>query len=704
MRKDIIRYGIQGLYAYTPFKLLGSKSNRYSIILPSKTAHHTVQGDVHWHSASFIDRFKVVEHRRSSKQRNQLVSINKTVILPYYLISTEFSPNSNKSVKYTPKNQKSDFSYYPVYAEFSYDALKGGYYCKRGYVLLSNDSSCPIRLRCPIFTPVNNNNNNCIYYGGPIAYSSLYNVYPIIIRQYEEYNESDNVERLAAVRYKNSLLFTVNFIHRGALIAYISAVQFNPKGAHLFYDAPKTIYLNNPLGYRIKNVPSIMLEFDTNTFRQMIINILNTHRQTAQWLKLKETLYLKDIQFDYLPNKRGFKAFKNFVDVLEGNLNSIINDVNHVNPKNDPDLIDFASFVLVHSLAHSLMNWIGAKYGYTKENLGYYILHYKLPETTENKIKLYIFEEAVGGLGYLREFADDLKKNSKDTLKDLFSDILSPLCGCFKRSSNQLKNLEANLDKYNRDLAKIIVSIYNSKLNKLPNGIYPHVNTVREIISYKSKQSPQLQQYRDVLDNMLTWVPHCWDGCQLCVAIEKGCMYDPYSQFFLVSNSLLRDAINGGCDSSSAEDSILYWIQNPIYEEYNTIVGKDTFEKFVSYAINKIYLISPWISESVASILSKTAEKGIEVKIITTNDKNNIKALEILKNSNVEVRLYSDVNNLHAKGMMIDEIILMTGSFNFTESGLNSNRENLIINFDRGEVERFTKSFNELWQNAQSYK
>jgi len=58
------------------------------------------------------------------------------------------------------------------------------------------------------------------------------------------------------------------------------------------------------------------------------------------------------------------------------------------------------------------------------------------------------------------------------------------------------------------------------------------------------------------------------------------------------------------------------------------------------------------------------------------------------------------IDELHAKGMLVDDIMLLHGSFNFTISGLNANVENVTVDFSLRGAKKFKKEFDELWRKA----
>jgi cardiolipin hydrolase len=52
---------------------------------------------------------------------------------------------------------------------------------------------------------------------------------------------------------------------------------------------------------------------------------------------------------------------------------------------------------------------------------------------------------------------------------------------------------------------------------------------------------------------------------------------------------------------------------------------------------------------------------------------------------------------MHNKYAIIDESIIVTGSFNWTTQAINNNQENLIFYEDKELASQYLKEFNKLW-------
>ena len=106
---------------------------------------------------------------------------------------------------------------------------------------------------------------------------------------------------------------------------------------------------------------------------------------------------------------------------------------------------------------------------------------------------------------------------------------------------------------------------------------------------------------------------------------------------------------------------------------------------------------------NIANALSKAAKRGVEVKILW--DKSQLdaseygpKILEIVKKNKVEVLLIEKESKMHHKFAVIDQELVVTGSFNFTTSASKYNDENLVILKDAKTAEKFLKAWEGIFQ------
>ena len=128
-----------------------------------------------------------------------------------------------------------------------------------------------------------------------------------------------------------------------------------------------------------------------------------------------------------------------------------------------------------------------------------------------------------------------------------------------------------------------------------------------------------------------------------------------------------------------------------------------------------VYVVSRWISPEYARRLVELARRGVEVKILTSDDreKHHQEALKILVDAlrpprsilfrrsdwtppNMELGVIRE-QYLHVKMYIWDDRAAVVGSANFTQRGLWSNIEHIVIFDEPGEVEAIKRDFHTLW-------
>ena len=693
--RPITRQGIQALYTFTPFKLLRAEAEGYYSLILAPIAYFNISPSPRWRSEAVKSRLKVfLKHKKFSK----------TIVQPYQLLPYKFKKDSKDRYIYEHERikEREGWRYPPTYIEFSWNALNSGYYCRLGWVLLSSQPRCPQESNCP-----NLKGNPCPYYSKkPLPYPSLFNVYPRIQRKFED--PTDNFQPVLAIRYEDRPLAALRFTDHGSFVAFIDGIVFSPKSAQI--PIQPTVFLREGLGFEIGNVHAIELEFIPETLYNFIESILSSNIDVARWIILKYRLYMSNSEEkDFIPEKRGIKAFKELDKITRQAVQGIKQDkaatkiIREVREANiSPDLISFASVLFLHSLAHILKNALAAKYGCKTEDINYYIEHPMIRTIggTSEKIRIVLFEPAVGGFGYLKNFVESLRTSKVDLLEELIN--TAALRFCEKKSNESLKNLKEKFKQFQaryEELTGLILRAYHSSFPD--TGVYPHVNSIRKAVA-ETKAAIEFasgfsEEERSVLDDLLAIGPHCWDGCQLCVMLERECSFLPFDQPFLVSERLSRAAL----------ERISDMLKHPI-SSYPLKKGvRKEFESLLSMARDEIDLVSPWISpEIIESLLKLCHERHLKIRIITTPDFTNKVQAQSLEKLIEAVKRFSPsfqaraMEELHAKGMLVDNIILLHGSFNFTTSGLDANIENVILDFSSEGTKKFQKEFDELWEKA----
>jgi phosphatidylserine/phosphatidylglycerophosphate/cardiolipin synthase-like enzyme len=101
-------------------------------------------------------------------------------------------------------------------------------------------------------------------------------------------------------------------------------------------------------------------------------------------------------------------------------------------------------------------------------------------------------------------------------------------------------------------------------------------------------------------------------------------------------------------------------------------------------------------SAPIAEALVTARKRGLKVEAIL--DKSNLKegysSITFLENGNIPVYIDDGVKIAHSKIMIIDDVDVITGSFNFTNAAEIHNTENLVIfRNDPGVTDKYLKNF-----------
>jgi phosphatidylserine/phosphatidylglycerophosphate/cardiolipin synthase-like enzyme len=125
-------------------------------------------------------------------------------------------------------------------------------------------------------------------------------------------------------------------------------------------------------------------------------------------------------------------------------------------------------------------------------------------------------------------------------------------------------------------------------------------------------------------------------------------------------------------------------------------------EQVLWNAKESVWIISPWIGKNYAERLASLSQKGIEVRIVTSNVDYNGESLEVFKASeNPKLMLLvldkEKAAFIHSKIYLVDKLHAISGSANLTYSGLNKNVESLNIAKTNEEVQQIEMDFMRTW-------
>jgi len=101
----------------------------------------------------------------------------------------------------------------------------------------------------------------------------------------------------------------------------------------------------------------------------------------------------------------------------------------------------------------------------------------------------------------------------------------------------------------------------------------------------------------------------------------------------------------------------------------------------------------------ISDEIIKAFNRGIEIRIVSDNEKMNDDGsdIKLLSKAGVSIKIDHSPSHMHHKYMIVDEIRVLTGSYNWTKSAAEYNQENIIITDNDEIVTGFIDNFSQLW-------
>jgi len=137
-----------------------------------------------------------------------------------------------------------------------------------------------------------------------------------------------------------------------------------------------------------------------------------------------------------------------------------------------------------------------------------------------------------------------------------------------------------------------------------------------------------------------------------------------------------------------------------LYDDPEAVIIKNinAAEEFIGIAMYTFTDIE------ISQAILEAKDRGINIKIYL--DRSQVKAKysrsRYFVQNGIEVRISSNSYIMHNKFAVIDNEIVITGSYNWTASAGERNDENLLVIDDNYVVKRYQDQFNNLWDNKYS--
>lgn len=104
--------------------------------------------------------------------------------------------------------------------------------------------------------------------------------------------------------------------------------------------------------------------------------------------------------------------------------------------------------------------------------------------------------------------------------------------------------------------------------------------------------------------------------------------------------------------------------------------------------------------DRLAGPLIAAHRRGVRVRIISDDDKAHDRGSDVMRlaEAGVPVRYDDSPHHMHHKFAVFDGETVATGSYNWTRSAADDNRENLVVTDDHSMVRAYADAFEELWK------
>ena len=139
----------------------------------------------------------------------------------------------------------------------------------------------------------------------------------------------------------------------------------------------------------------------------------------------------------------------------------------------------------------------------------------------------------------------------------------------------------------------------------------------------------------------------------------------------------------------------VYFFPNAKNEKYLVEMLR-TCKKSLNVAIFSI------TRDNFAKAIIEVFKRGIKVRVIADDECVKNYGSDVYKLAAAGIPCKTDSSaqfHMHNKYAIIDESVIVTGSFNWTTQAINNNQENLFFYEDKQIAEQYTKEFNKLWDS-----
>ena len=106
-------------------------------------------------------------------------------------------------------------------------------------------------------------------------------------------------------------------------------------------------------------------------------------------------------------------------------------------------------------------------------------------------------------------------------------------------------------------------------------------------------------------------------------------------------------------------------------------------------------------NDNIANAIREVKARGVDIKMIFDDEMMRMPGSDVKKlhDEGYAVRVDLDPKaHMHHKFVVIDDSIVITGSYNWTRQASNKNNENVVVFEDVEIAQKYTEEFNKLWE------
>jgi len=492
------------------------------------------------------------------------------------------------------------------------------------------------------------------------------------------------------------------------------------------------------LGVRIVNSEGFELLFEREIFRKLIEGIILSD------IKLLKTLLLKYVLLRYCYSKSenyyDFYAMTNIIlTLIKGDVRNklknygralyakSIDEVIANLKKNSKDYRYFINYVIevaLYSLAYTLAKVIVTYMLNTElKNFTLYVDTKYKSEINGKKDEYYVImflENSHEGLGFIEQLYMLLSPNIQQSIMKYF---ITPslrmfidektgkdLCFTYYETCRQRdEHLVGILCLSNPDLKQIrsytksLIKEWSKRVNSnFPSDfirllLYHYLGSVNIPLRRKLNTDAFLRNAVPYIYNVE--VPFCWDGCQRCIRSKEVYLLSPIDQIFYLSKGLVKGLFSAFNDFFTSKKIFVHKTGSGLGHEILVLLKQ---------AQHEIRIICPWISPEIARyIVDIMRNKKIRVRVIThppniNEPHSHVLATRVLEEASKQLDTLRVVYNdkVHAKIIIIDDRLLITGSMNLTKRGTKINIESITICSSKAVIYPTITEYESQWWEA----